>query len=186
MKLTSLQKYIDRKSAKREEVIQISRNILKNAKNAIYELHHDKKEKAEKLISEAKNLISKAEKILKLMPILYQTGMYSEALQEYTEAATYSDFISTGSIQKHTDLRINEEDYLAGLADLTGELSRRAVMLAIKHKKKDVVKIHTFVDNIYKEFLGFKFPNSLLRKKSDSIKHNLRKIENILYDLNLR
>ena len=45
-------------------------------------------------------------------------------------------------------------------------------------------KIKNFVEDVYGEFLKFDLRNGQLRKKSDSIKWNLKKLEEILYDLN--
>ncbi|MBN2367807.1 hypothetical protein JXC34_02220 [Candidatus Woesearchaeota archaeon] len=47
-------------------------------------------------------------------------------------------------------------------------------------------EIKKFVETIYNEFLEFELRNGELRKKSDSIKYNLKKIEEILYELKLR
>ena len=78
------------------------------------------------------------------------------------------------------------EEYLLGLCDLTGELGRRSVFATIDSNFEEVKKIRDIVDSIYKAFLEFDLRNSELRKKSDSIKWNLKKIEEILYDLKLK
>ncbi|MBT3465387.1 hypothetical protein HN451_10430, partial [archaeon] len=53
-------------------------------------------------------------------------------------------------------------------------------------KYKDVKKIYEAVVMIYDGFLNFSLRNGELRKKYDSIKWNLKKIEEILYDLKIR
>jgi predicted translin family RNA/ssDNA-binding protein len=70
-----------------------------------------------------------------------------------------------------------------GICDLTGELTRRAVSLVTKGKGKEVLVIKNFVEDIYGEFLKFDLRNGNLRKKYDSIKWNLKKLEEIMYDL---
>ncbi|MDP7506717.1 MAG: hypothetical protein QF362_04730, partial [Candidatus Woesearchaeota archaeon] len=80
-------------------------------------------------------------------------------------------------------LGVNSEDYLLGLCDLTGELGRRAVSLATKREFKEVELIKDTVEEIYGEFLKFNLRNSQLRRKSDSIKWNLKKLEEIMYDI---
>ena len=64
-------------------------------------------------------------------------GSYSDACQEYAEAIFYYDYVKDEKIPTPKELKINHEDYLMGLCDLTGELTRRAVRLATKKKSKE-------------------------------------------------
>lgn len=68
---------------------------------------------------------------------------------------------------------------------MTGELVRRAVFLAGKGKYEDVVKIKDFVDEIYGQLIKFDFRNSDLRRKFDSIKYDLKKLEDLVLQLKL-
>ena len=74
---------------------------------------------------------------------------------------------------------------MSGLADLTGELGRKAVHDAIKKDFNSVLKIRLLVEEIYGEFLKFDLRNGELRKKSDAIKWNLNKLEDLVLSLNL-
>ncbi|GAG22250.1 unnamed protein product, partial [marine sediment metagenome] len=51
---------------------------------------------------------------------------------------------------------------------------------------KEALKIKAFVDEIYGEFLKFDLRNSELRRKSDSIKWNLKKLEDVIFDITLK
>ena len=62
---------------------------------------------------------------------------------------------------------------------------RRAVIAATKHRTADVKKIHEAVEGLYGQFVRFDFRNGELRRKYDSIKYNLQKVEQMLYDLSL-
>jgi len=106
--------------------------------------------------------------------------------QEYVEAVTYLEYVKTGKLADEKEINADPENYLLGICDLTGELARRAVFSVVKEDFKEVEKIKEFVSRIYEEFLKFELRNSELRKKSDSIKWNLKKIEEILYDLKIR
>ena len=53
----------------------------------------------------------------------------------------------------------------------------------VEKKFDEVKKIYDVVSEIFGEFLKFDFRNGELRKKSDSIKYNMKKIEEIMYDI---
>jgi len=72
------------------------------------------------------------------------------------------------------------------LCDLTGELGRKAVHDVIKKNFSEAVIIKDIVDEIYGEFLKFNLRNSELRKKSDQIKWNLKKLEDIVFELKIK
>ena len=55
--------------------------------------------------------------------------------------------------------------------------------MATNRKFKEVEKIKDFVDDIYGEFLKFDLRNGNLRKKYDSVKWNLKKLEEVMYDI---
>ena len=74
-------------------------------------------------------------------------------------------------------------EYLLGLCDLTGEVMWRGVNSVIKKNYKEALACKDVVDDIYGQFLRFNLRNSELRKKSDAIKWNLKKLEDIAYDI---
>ena len=73
-----------------------------------------------------------------------------------------------------------------GLCDLTGELMRKAVDEIINKNFDAALKIKELVSLIYGEFLQFNLRNGELRKKSDQIKWNLQKIEDLVYDVKMK
>ena len=164
----------------REKVIIKSRPVIKDSKQAIYAIHKGSLKEAEDLIKSAQKGIDEIKKLN------FSVGAYNAALQEYVEAVTYLHYVKTGELISDLDIKVDAENYLLGLCDLTGELSRRAVYAVIKENFSEVEKIHKFVFALHNEFLKFEFRNGELRKKSDSVKWNLKKIEEILYDLKLR
>ncbi|MAG08427.1 hypothetical protein CMO89_03065 [Candidatus Woesearchaeota archaeon] len=167
----------------REVLIKESRTLLKLSKQIIYSVHRGNMEETEELLKDARDEKAKLDKITRRAESLSMEHSYSDALQEYTEALCYSGFVSSKKLPSRKTIGVNSEDYLMGLCDLTGELGRRAVSLATKRKFKEVEAIKKLVEDIYGEFLKFNLRNSSLRKKSDSIKWNLKKIEEIMYDL---
>ena len=180
-----LNKELSAKDQMRERVIIESRPILKNSKSAIYALHKDDMKQAESNLDAARRDIEKLKKIIeKNQELAY--GIYISALQEYTEAVTYYHFLKDKKLIGNDTIGVDAENYLLGICDLTGELTRRAVFSVVNERYKDIPEIKDFVEIIHNEFLEFELRNGELRKKSDSIKYNLKKIEEILYELKLR
>ncbi len=162
---------------KREETIQKSREIIQISKKIIYDLHRNDMKSASEGIKKINSLVKK------LSNKKFDTGMGSVAQQEYVEAITFYEFVKFNRIPTHTKLNVSAHNYLMGLCDLTGELGRYSVNQAIKRKHKEVFKAQQLVDEIYGEFLKFNLRNSDLRKKSDAIKWNLKKIEDLVYTI---
>ena len=170
----------------RELVIKKSRDILKLSKQIIYSVHRDDLKEAEKLVksieSEKKKIINTIRKNSKLESI----GAYRVAVGEYVESMLYYYFIKEKKIVTHKFLKVTTEHYLLGLIDLTGELGRKAVQLAGKGDFKEVVLIRDAVSEIYGELLKFDFRDSDMRRKFDSVKYDLKKLEDLVLDLKLK
>ena len=111
-------------------------------------------------------------------------GSYKAAISEYVEAVLYLRFVETGELVAIEG--VSSVHYLLGLADLPGELVRRAVYLASKGEKDSVGLIREAVEMIYGKMLEFNFGNGELRKKSDGIKYSLNKLEDLMLELKLR
>ena len=177
-----IRKEIDDFDRKRENVIQLSREIINISKRVIYSLHRDDIKAAANYVKE----INKKKAHLDKINIPLDTNMSSIAYQEYTEALAYFNFIKSKKIPTKASLKVPTEDYLMGLCDLTGELGRKAVNESIKKNFKKAFEIKGVVEDIYGEFLKFNLRNSELRKKSDAIKWNLQKLEDLVFDLKIK
>jgi predicted translin family RNA/ssDNA-binding protein len=167
------------------KIIGKSRKLIKESKRVIYSIHRNEILQAESSIKKIETEFVKLKKMFKLNE-LEAINLYSAALQEYVEARTFLDFITKRPISTAFKLKIKYNDYLCGLADLTGELGRHAVICATNKQFDKVKKIKDFVEFLYGKFLKFDFNNGELRKKYDAIKWNLSKIEGILYDYSRR
>lgn len=184
--IANIKSIFEKESATRELVINESRKVLKDSKQAIYLVHQGKMAEAKKLLADAKKVIDRLKKF-SLVGTAY-TGSFSVALQEYIEAMTFLAFAEKKPVPAYSSVKsfVNLDDYLMGLSDLTGELTRRAVLLSIKKKYKEVMGIRDTIDDIHGIFLQISPGNNELRKKSDAIKWNLQKVENVIYDIELK
>ena len=180
---TKLQKHFHNYDSLREELIKKSRDVLKLSKQVIYAIHRSELSNASSLIKKIESEKKTMDSIAKKDPKLISEGSYKVAVQEYVEALLYFSFVTTGKLE---DLSTTPVHYILGLADLPGELVRRAVYLAGKGEVKKVVEIRDAVDEIYGELLKFDFRDNEIRRKVDGIKYDLRKLEDLVLQLKLR
>jgi len=88
-------------------------------------------------------------------------------------------------IDKIKKINLSLESYIGGICDLTGELARRTVNLVAQGKNKQVAYIKKVVEDIMVELVEFDI-TGYLRTKYDQAKNNLRKIEQINYEIKIR
>ncbi|KAK2577226.1 hypothetical protein KPH14_003372 [Odynerus spinipes] len=82
----------------------------------------------------------------------------------------------------HLDL----EDFLMGLLQLSAELSRFAVNSATNGDYNRPIEIARFVNELNAGFRLLNLKNDALRKRFDALKYDVKKIEEVVYDLSIR
>uniref|UniRef100_A0A7S3R598 Translin n=1 Tax=Dunaliella tertiolecta TaxID=3047 RepID=A0A7S3R598_DUNTE len=113
-------------------------------------------------------------------------GSYSASMEEYGEAMAFLVFLKEGRLVRKSELPLcDTEEYLGAILDFTGELNRFCVKAATARDKEAVKRCRDLCDAIMGEFLQFNLRNSSPRKKFDSLKYTLKKLENTLYELSL-
>lgn len=164
--------------AAREAVIKQARDVQKASKNSIFATHRGDTHKA-------KNLIEKAAEQAK--PLLASPWRKSLDLEEWAEACLFLDWIETKEITDKNllSLPLTNEEYLGGVADLTGEIGRLAVEAAAKRKIDDVTAVYDTCHLVLREFTSLELPGKII-KKMDALHATIRKIETILYELSLK
>ncbi|MBI2145872.1 hypothetical protein HYU22_00855 [Candidatus Woesearchaeota archaeon] len=167
----------------REKLIKKSRDVLKLSKQVIYAVHRDEMKAAAELVKEIEKGKKELERIATHDAKMTYEGSYKIAIQEYVEAILYYEFVKSGKLP---ELKVLAEHFILGLADLPGELNRRAVFLAGKGDVESVKKIRDEVDAIYGELLKFDFRDNEIRRKVDAVKYELRKLEDLVLDLKLK
>ncbi len=112
----------------RERVIKEMREVQKLSKTAIYALHRG--EKVSDKLSRAQSVIDKFVPLIQSHPEL-RKGTFSCALEEFAEARAFEHFLETGKLLSRSAVPFcDAEEYLGGVADLTGEMIRFAVLKA--------------------------------------------------------
>ncbi|KAI0770326.1 Translin [Fomes fomentarius] len=78
------------------------------------------------------------------------------------------------------------EDYLHGVISLVNELSRLAVNAVTLGDFEQPIKISLFVKDLFAGFSMLNLKNDTLRRRYDSLKYDIKKIEEVVYDVSLR
>lgn len=183
---TAMRKELEAYDQMREQLIKRSRDILKDAKAAIYALHRGDRTEAGRLLASARTAINDCEALLQKDPHLGSVGAYSEALEEYTEAACYHGVLVERKLPTPAQLKVDTETYLPGLCDLIGELTRKAINSVIDGDTTTALELRALVHTLYEELILFNFGNTPVRRKFDSIKYSLEKLDEMALKLKLR
>ncbi|MBR9676883.1 hypothetical protein GOV04_01985 [Candidatus Woesearchaeota archaeon] len=182
----AMQQEIAANDAKREQLIKDSRDVVVLSKKIIYSTHRSDMTNAKKFIVNIKKNIASLKKQAVKTDGLKNVGAYKVALQEYVEAIAFYEYVKNGTLTNKISLGVDTESYLLGICDLVGELTRYAVNSITRKDLDTPKKVLDFVQTIYGLMMEFDFRNSELRKKFDSIKYNLKKLEEINYDISIR
>ncbi|CAG8609965.1 15448_t:CDS:2 [Dentiscutata erythropus] len=84
------------------------------------------------------------------------------------------------------DFHISLEEFLHSFITLTNELSRLAVNAVTVGDYNRPIRISHFVQQLYTGFQLLNLKNDALRRRFDGIKYNIKKIEEVVYDISLR
>ncbi|KEP47423.1 recombination hotspot-binding protein (translin), related protein [Rhizoctonia solani 123E] len=126
--------------------------------------------------------------------------MWTRSLQNIIFVAALDEYLSTErlltlpeceqilgvSIEWRGRFQIPSEDYLHGVIALVNELSRLAVNAVTLGDFNRPVQISVFVRDLYSGFSLLNLKNDSLRRRFDSLKYDMKKIEEVLYDVSLR
>ncbi len=172
--------------SQREELIKKSRDVLKLSKQIIYAVHRDEMKEAETLVKDMQKHLKALNEYVKKNKKMYHQGSYKVAIQEYVEAMLYYHFVCSHRLMTRAELGVETDYYLLGLCDLSGELARKAIAAASKGMYKEPFVIKEFLDAVYELMLRFDIRDGELRGKFDSIKYDLKKLEDICFELKLK
>jgi translin len=181
----AIRKDLDRLSRGRIEVMKQGRDVIKSSKELIYSIHRGD-------MAAAKGFLKKIEAGRGALDRMASTARlrayhpYLSAVQEYVEAAAYYHVMTDERIPTRRRLRADTETYLSGLSDLTGEMMRKGVDDMVRERYAHALMMRDAVDEIYGLMLSLDMDGGEARRKSDSVKWNLAKLEDLVYDAKIR
>ncbi|KAI0004524.1 translin [Russula compacta] len=81
---------------------------------------------------------------------------------------------------------LTPEDYLHGVITVINELSRLAVNAVTLGDFEAPLRISVFAKEVFIGFSMLNLKNDILRRRFDSLKYDIKKIEEVVYDVSLR
>ncbi|MEA3398704.1 MAG: hypothetical protein U9R06_03100 [Patescibacteria group bacterium] len=182
--IQKLKKEYDENNSERRQIISLANIVLHDSKRVIFSLHRGDNKKAEENLTNIESILAKLEKKFGAKRI-NEEGSYRAAVEEYVEAKTFYLVLEGIKIDIFKNIKLKYDSYLGGLCDLTGELVRRAINQAANGNLDEVLRVKQIINDIMTELVEFDMVG-YLRTKYDQAKGNLRKIEQINYEIKLR
>jgi len=163
-------------------------------------------------VKETKGLTTKARDKFKVVQDLYSqldtklpTNSYWKYSQLWQNTTSWIAFLASLTIYLDTEnlatkqqvedllglattntVKLDIEEYLIGLTHLSNELSRLAVNCVTSEDYFRPERIADFITSLNSGFRLLNLKNDGLRKKFDGIKYDLKKVEEVVYDLSIR
>ncbi len=168
--LKEIKRELTKKEKLREDAHESMRKATSLSKQAILLSHQKRLNEAKKQLEKAKELIAKLKDLSKEYPAMIYGGMFSAALQEYSEACIFVKLIEESRFISPEEIEVPPVDYVLGLADVVGEY-RRLSLDALR--EGDVAKGEKYLqtmDEIYVELEALDEAYMLvpgLRRKND-------------------
>ncbi len=167
---SDITKKLDALDRDREDILKLSRDMIRNCSVAIKEIHRKNFSQYLEKIKEIKSYHIELVGLVKKNPEVL--GKYLKtAEQEFMEAVCLYALINNEDIPSPEEYGVDPLNYLLGLADVIGELRR---FLLDKIRKDDVEDLDKYLDrmeDIYTNLFSLDYPKGLLedlRQKTDA------------------
>jgi len=169
----------------RREVQDLSGAALQKSKQAIFSFHRNDWKAGELLLQEALLKINQAQKMQAKSIATDDEGILKAAMEEFTEADLYRQFLYKETIGPVKGLDVAPETYMGGLSDAIGEIQRYALKQATERNWPELKRAAQVTEDLMAALVQFNF-TGYLRTKFDQAKNARRKIEEIAYEVSLR
>ena len=154
----------------REKAHEDMRKATNLSKQAILLIHQKRFEDAKKSVEKAKKVIADLQDLADECPEIVYGGMFSSALQEYSEAHIFLKLIEESRFIAPEEINVPSVDYVLGLADVVGEFRRRSLDALREDDVKKGEECLQTMDEIFIELMALDEAYMLvpgLRRKSD-------------------
>lgn len=168
--LSRIRKELAEKDEIRENAQNDMRKALSLSKQSILLIHQKKMKEAKRQIAVAREIVSKLNELSDEHPDVVYGGMFSAALQEFSEANIFLYLVEESRFVSPEEIKVPSVDYVLGLADVIGEY-RRLTLDALREDnvRKGEECLET-MDEVYIELMALDEAYMLvpgLRRKCD-------------------
>jgi translin len=168
--IQQIRKELTEKNKIREDTHESMRKATSLSKQAILLIHQKKFDEAQQMVTNAKEKIANLQELAKKYPDIIYGGMFSAAMQEYSEANILFTLIKENRFLTPSDINVPSIDYVLGLADVIGEYRRLALDNLREGEVKKGEECLQIMDEIFIQLLALDEAYMLvpgLRHKSD-------------------
>jgi len=182
--ISKLKTSIEAADTKRGKIVRGTHELVQDAKNAIFKIHRGElKEAADLLVSVEKRLAKEVNDAVKQK--LREQGSLKAAVEEFLEANYLLRVIEGKTLPPKLAFAPEPDEQLSALSDLTGELVRAATLEVTKQRYDRVKEYRDATEELFGVLISMNLRGTL-RQKRDDARRNLRRLEEILYDVSLR
>lgn len=174
---SELTETLDNLDQDREEILKLSRNIVRDCSIAIKYTHRKQYEQYHEKLINIKN-----DHELLILLVNKNPGAFFKYLrtpeQEYAEAISFYSIISNKELPIPSELQIDPLNFAFGLADVVGELRRYALDNIRNSQVKDLNYVLESMDEIYVNLFAIDYPSGVtqdLRQKTDRARSIIEK-----------
>jgi translin len=182
--IKKLKDQIERSDTARVKIIRETHPMVREAKHAIFKIHRGEINEAEKsleaLEKKLKSIVKEAEKANSR-----NEGTLHAAVEEFLEALYLLKVIQEKPIPQKISFSITADEQLSALSDLTGELVRAATLEVTKGHLHCVQQYRDATEELFGVLMQMNL-RGILRQKRDDARRNLKRLEDILYDVSLK
>ncbi len=173
-RIGEIEKEILSMQAKKDAVMDLSREIIRLTGRCITLMHAREMRRADSMLSGIKLLVKKLQSSDKGFEYNSQ-----QAYQEYVEAAVLHSILGKGRLPSDRELGVDSSSYLLGILDVVGELKREVFEALRADDFKRAESYYSFMADIHDSLLPLRFSSSLMpdfRKKQDVARIQLESV----------
>ncbi len=157
----------------RDGAFHRSRQLIALCARSIRAIHREEWPQVEELLDEARSAAQQLKAGVESYPNLYYAGYTQDALKEYVEASLVYNLISDKSIPGPSELGVESNTWLNGMAEASTEL-RRSILDIIRHgHSQEAERLLSIMDDIYLVLVTFDFSDAItrgLRRRTDAVR----------------
>ncbi len=166
------------KDAARERAMPGCREAIRFCSLSIRAIHRQEFGEAVKLLTQAKDLLTKAENSLVGSPEVMNTGFLRDSQKEYAEGCLLLNLVTGKPVATPAELGVDSAAYLNGLGEAVGELRRYLLDSMRRGDLSRGEELLASMDDIYSVLVTIDFPDAItggLRRTTDMVRGVLEK-----------
>jgi len=160
----------DTRTASRDSALAQARQLTRACSLAIRAVHRGDTASMQEQLAEARRLAEALRSGLEKHTDLYYAGYTQDALKEYVEANVTCALIQNQPLPMPDELGVTGFTYLNGLAEVVGELRRKALDILRHGYSQEAERLLGIMDDIYSVLVTMDYPDAItngLRRQTD-------------------